>query len=75
MRNIEHKKYTPSAKTIDNICDKFNISYVDLLLPNLSDEQNSMITVINSNLKDCEPKELNSISTMIDVIRATYRHH
>lgn len=73
VRNIEHKKYTPSATTIDKICEKFNISYVDLLLPNSSDDKNSIILVINEKLKDCEMQELESISKMIDVIRETYR--
>ncbi len=73
VRNIEHQKYTPSAKTIDTICKKFNISYVDLLIPNISDEQSSRIAAINGKLKDCTPKELDSISTIIDVIRTTYR--
>lgn len=74
IRNIEHQKYTPSAKTIDTICNKFNLSPVDLLIPIVSDDQSSIINIINSKLKDCEPTELNSINTIIDVIRKTYRH-
>ena len=46
VRNIEHHKYTPSAKTIDTICNRFGLSYVDLLLPKHTNEQSSMITVI-----------------------------
>ncbi len=74
IRNIEHQKYTPSANTIDMICNKFNLSPVDLLIPTVSDDKSSIINAINSKLKDCEPTELNSINIMIDVIRKTYRH-
>ncbi len=75
IRNIEHKKYTPSANTIDMICNKFNLSYIDLLLSNSSNDTNSIIAIINDKLKDCEIIELNNISKMIDIIRNTYRHH
>ncbi len=74
IRNIEHQKYTPSANTIDMICNKFNLSPVDLLIPTVSDDKSSIINAINSKLKDCELLELNSINTMIDIIRKTYRH-
>lgn len=75
IRNIEHQKYTPSANTIDIICSKFNLSYIDLLLPAFSNDKNTMLNMINSKLKDCELKELNSVNKMIDVIRETYRHN
>lgn len=74
IRNIEHQKYTPSANTIDMICNKFNLSPVDLLIPTVSDDKSSIINAINSKLKDCELLELNSINTMIDIIHKTYRH-
>ena len=74
IRNIEHQKYTPSATTIDAICDKFNLTPVDLLIPIISDDQSSMINAINWKLKNCELIELSSINTMIDLIRQTYRH-
>ena len=74
IRNIEHQKYTPSANTIDMICNKFNLSPVDLLIPTVSDDKSSIINAINSKLKDCELLELNSINRMIDIIRKTYRH-
>ena len=73
IRNIEHQKYTPSANTIDTICYKFNLSPVDLLIPLVSDEQSSMISIIHSKLKDCGLVELDSINKMIDIIRSTYR--
>ena len=72
IRNIEHQKYTPSATTIDIICNNFNLSPVDLLVPTISDDKNSIITIINEKLKDCELVELDSINIMIDVIRKTY---
>ncbi len=74
IRNIEHQKYTPSAKTIDAICNKFNLSPIDLLIPAVSDDKSSIINAINGKLKDCELLELGSINAMIDVIRKTYRH-
>lgn len=75
IRNIEHQKYTPSANTIDIICNRFNLSPVDLLISTVSNNENAIINVINEKLKDCELTELNSINTMIDVIRQTYRHN
>ena len=74
IRNIEHQKYTPSATTIDAICNKFNLSPVDLLVPTMSEEQNSIINAINEKLKSCELVELNSINAMIDIVRETYKH-
>ena len=74
IRNIEHQKYTPSATTIDAICNKFNLSPVDLLVPIMSEEQNSIINAINEKLKSCELVELNSINAMIDIVRETYKH-
>ena len=50
IRNIEHQKYTPSANTIDMICNKFNLSPVDLLIPTVSDDKSSIINAINSKL-------------------------
>ncbi|MBQ2870217.1 helix-turn-helix transcriptional regulator [bacterium] len=72
IRNIEHQKYTPSATTIDAICNNFNLSPVDLLVPTISDDKNSIIKAINEKLKGCELVELNSINTIIDVIHKTY---
>ena len=72
VRNIEHQKYTPSATTIDTICGKFNLTPVDLLVPTISDDKNSIIKTINEKLKGYELIELNSINTMIDVIHKTY---
>ncbi len=37
-RNIEHNKYLPTAETIDKICKVFNISPVELLLPETKNE-------------------------------------
>ena len=62
IRNIEHQ------------CNKFNLSPVDLLVPTMSEEQNSIINAINEKLKGCELVELNSINAMIDIIRETYKH-
>ena len=51
VRNIEHQKYTPSANTIDVICSKFSLSPVDLLVGELSDDQSTIISIINDKLK------------------------
>jgi len=56
------------------ICSKFGLSPIDLLVGELSDEQSAIISIINDKLKDCDIKELNSISAMIDIIRLTYKH-
>ena len=59
-RNIEQGKYLPTASTIDTICEKFNTSPIELLLPqsasNLTELQNLVITkikdVMNEHLND-----------------------
>lgn len=68
IRNIEQNKYTPKAKTIDSICAAFNITPFDLLLPDVSIDEN-LISEINSKLKLCKNDDLQRISKMIDIIR------
>ena len=67
-RNIEHNKYLPTAETIDKICDVFNISPLDLIIPeeqsNLSDIKN----IIDYKLKNCSLEKLIRINSMIDLM-------
>ena len=67
-RNIEHNKYLPTAETIDKICRLFNISPVEILLP---DEQNNLSDIkqiINFKLKNCSLEKLIRINSMIDLM-------
>lgn len=67
-RNIEHNKYLPTAETIDKICEVFDISPVELLLP---DSQNDLIEIkdlINFKLNNCELEKLIKINSIIDII-------
>jgi len=66
LRNIEYCKSTPRAKTIDSICNAFNISPLVLLLPENTD--NSLENLIHYKLKICDKHDINLINGFIDVI-------
>lgn len=68
LRNIEKDRYAPKPATIDSICAAFNITPFDLLLPDVSIDEN-LISEINSKLKLCKNDDLQRISKMIDIIR------
>ena len=67
-RNIEHNRYLPTAETIDKICETFNISPVELLLPNPQNNLSEIKKLINNKLDNCELGKLIKINSMIDII-------
>lgn len=67
-RNLEHNKYQPTAETVDKICDVFNISPVELLLPNPQKELTTIIELIENKLRTCEIDKLIRINNMIDLM-------
>ena len=67
-RNIEHNRYLPTAETIDKICETFDISPVELLLPDPQNNLSEIKELIINKLNNCELKELIKINNMIDII-------
>lgn len=67
-RNIEHNRYLPTADTIDKICNVFNISPVDLLLPEPKSDIIKIKELINKKLDSCEVDKLIRINSMIDLM-------
>lgn len=67
-RNIEYNKYLPTGDTIDKICNEFNVSPVELLLPQSQDNVSSIKKIINHKLDACELEKLLRISSMIDLM-------
>lgn len=67
-RNIEQSKYLPTAKTIDNICLKYNINPVDLLLPKSSNNVEEMQNIIISKVKSCDLEKLIKVNKMFDLL-------
>ncbi len=68
VRNIEYNKYTPTAKTIDSICNSFKISPFELMLPEIEQDEDLLIE-IDKKLKLCTNKDLRRINALIDIIR------
>lgn len=64
LRNIEQGKYAPNAITIDTICKTFNISPVELLLPDVDTDLDKLlinkIKALNSKQKEKLNNFLNS---------------
>ena len=67
-RNIEQGKYLPTAKTIDNICNIFNINPVDLLLPNTYGGAEDLQNIIISKIKSYDLEKLIKIDKMLDIM-------
>ena len=67
-RNIKHGKYIPTAETIDKICKTFNVSPVELLLPNPSENLSEIKNIINVKLNNCKLEKLIRINNMIDLM-------
>ncbi len=67
-RNLEQNKYQPTADTVDKICDVFNISPIDLLLPEPQNNLQEIKTLINRKLDICDLEKLIRISSMIDLM-------
>ena len=67
-RNIEHNRYLPTAETIDKICDVFNITPVELLLPEPKNNLTAIKKLINNKLDNLKLEQLIKINSMIDII-------
>lgn len=67
-RNLEHNKYQATAETVDKICEVFNISPVQLLLPEPQKDLNKIIELINNKLNTCNIDKLIRINNMIDLM-------
>ena len=67
-RNIEHNKYQATAETIDNICKIFNISPIELLLPDSEENLEKLKVLINYKLNNCNIDKLKRINNMIDLM-------
>ena len=69
LRKLEKNSYAPKSDTIDKICNTFHISPFDLLIEQQSDDEISVITVINKKLKTCSVEQLAKINEIIDIIK------
>lgn len=67
LRNIEYNKYAPKADTIDSICQAFNITPFELLLPE-TEQDKDLLNEINCKLKLADNDKLRRISKIIDLI-------
>lgn len=67
-RNLEHNKYQATAETVDKVCDVFNISPVELLLPEPEKDLAKIIELINKKLCACNLDKLIRINNMIDLM-------
>lgn len=67
-RNLEHNKYQATAETVDKVCDVFNISPVELLLPEPEKDLVKIIELINNKLCTCNLDKLIRINNMIDLM-------
>lgn len=67
-RNLEHNKYQATAETVDKVCDVFNISPVELLLPEPQKDLDKIIELINNKLCTCSIDKLIRINNMIDLM-------
>ena len=72
VRNIEQCKSTPTAKTIDKICETFNIKIVELLLEKPTTEKSELIKLINNKLSTFTIDELLRLNDIIDTLHKTY---
>ena len=74
IRNIEHNKCTPTAKTINSICEVFGVTPVSLLLPTPEFDKNQLLNIINIKLQDASIEEISKINDIIDIIKKKYKN-
>lgn len=67
-RNIEHNRYLPTAETIDKICSEFDITPIELLLPDNQENLEEIKQLINYKLNNCNLDKLIKINNMIDLL-------
>ena len=73
VRNIEQCKSTPTANTIDKICDSFDIKVVELLLDEPTTDKAELIRLINNKLATRNICELLKINDIVDIIKKDYK--
>ena len=69
IRNIEQCKSTPTANTIDKICNALKITPYDLLIPPTDSSKAKTIEVINKKLKLCTNEQLQFLDGVINLLR------
>ena len=67
-RLIEIGKSQPLPATINTICETFNVSPVDLLLPDITNDRQAIENIIISKVKSYDVEKLIKINNVIDVI-------
>lgn len=72
IKNIDQNRTTPRAKTIDVICEKFNIRPIDLLFDSPTDDVKSIKDLINDKLNAYSVNELLIINEILDSLEKFY---
>lgn len=72
VRNIEHQKYTPSASTIDKICETFEIKAIELLLEEPTTNNAELIHRLSSKITSFSTEELLRLNDIADIIAKSY---
>ena len=67
-RLIEIGKSQPLPATINTICTTFNISPVELLLPDTTNDRQTLENIIITKIKNYDVEKLAKINNVIDVI-------
>ena len=67
-RLIEIGKSQPSPGTVNAICDNFNVTVIDLLLPDKTDDREVLENMIINKIKSYNLEKLIKINNIIDVI-------
>ncbi len=74
IRNIEQGKSTPTAKTIDRICDAFDINAVELLLDEPSPDKAQLIRLLHNKLSIFSTEELLRLNDIADILHKNYKN-
>ena len=67
-RLIEIGKSQPLPSTINTICEIFNVSPIDLLLPDSTGDRQALEKIIITKIKNYDIEKLVKINNVIDVI-------
>ncbi len=68
FRMIEIGKSQPQPSTMNTICDVFNISPIDLFLPDTTNDRKVLENIIIKKIKNYDVEKLAKINNIIDVI-------
>ena len=71
-RNIEQNKYMPTAETIDKICEEFNISPIELILPDSNQSCEEIKQLIQLKLANCDLEKLIKINNLSTLFQQMY---